>query len=55
MELLKHAYCWPEGVALYSLDWYLSWQPMQKKATLDGTFSADELEAIAQHMREYGK
>ena len=36
---------------LYSLGWYLGWTPGSKDATLDGLFTADELEAIAWWMR----
>lgn len=37
--------------SLYSLGWYLCWIPKEASATLDGEFSADELEAIAWWMR----
>jgi hypothetical protein len=46
-----------EDGCLFSLGWYLSWDIGDDKATLDGEFSADELEAIAWWMRnkkEYG-
>jgi len=36
---------------LYSLGWYLAWAPNDDKATLDGCFNADELEAIAWWMK----
>lgn len=36
---------------LYSLGWYLAWWPHETTATLDGIFTADELEAIAWWMR----
>lgn len=36
---------------LYDLGWYLCWWPDEEKACLDGEFTADELEAIANHMR----
>lgn len=41
-----------ENGGLYSLGWYLSWEVGQKKATLDGEFTADELAEIAAHMKE---
>lgn len=39
--------------ALFCLGWYLAWthDTNPEKATLDGDFSADELEAIAWWMR----
>lgn len=36
---------------LYSLGWYLSWYVGDEEATLDGDFTADELEAIAWWMK----
>ena len=36
---------------LYCLGWYLYWGIDDKEATLDGVFTADELIAIAQHMK----
>lgn len=36
---------------LYSPGWFLNWQVGDQKATLDGEFTVDELEAIALHMR----
>lgn len=36
---------------LKSVGWYLWWWPGAAKATLDGEFTADELEAIAWWMR----
>ncbi len=41
----------PDG-GLYDLGWYLSWNVGDDTATLDGIFSADDLEAIAAHMRQ---
>lgn len=38
--------------SLYGLGWYLSWDKGDEYAVLDGRFTADELEAIAQHMRK---
>lgn len=38
--------------SLYDLGWYLSWERGDKHAVLDGDFTADELEAIAKHMKE---
>ena len=40
-----------EDGGLYSLGWYLAWSPGEAYATLDGQFKADDLLAIAQHMR----
>ena len=36
---------------LYEIDWYLEWRVEKDFATLDGTFSAKELEAIAWWMK----
>ena len=36
---------------LYSLGWYLGWTHGDADATLDGSFTADDLEAIAWWMR----
>lgn len=38
---------------LYSLSWYLSWEPGDSTATLDGEFSASDLECIAAHIRKH--
>ena len=40
---------------LYSFKEYLRWDIGNKKATLDGKFTADELEAIAWWMRKGNK
>lgn len=37
--------------SLHSLGWYVSWTPGRDQATLDGEFTADDLEAIAWWMR----
>jgi hypothetical protein len=53
-EILKDcigAGCPPKNNQLHSLGWYLAWDPGDKEATLDGIFSAEELEAIAWWMR----
>jgi hypothetical protein len=42
--------CLDDG-SLYSIGWYLNWDPGNKDADLDGQFSADQLEAIAWWMR----
>jgi hypothetical protein len=45
----------PDG-SLYSLGWYLRWRVGDTVATLNGLFTANDLEAIARHMRaRYGK
>jgi len=36
---------------LFSLGWYLYWENGKEYATLDGYFTADDLEAIAWWMR----
>ena len=38
---------------LTSLGWYLAWWPGNDTATLDGSFTADDLEAIAWWMRNH--
>ena len=38
---------------LFSLGWYLSFLNGEKEATLDGTFSIEELEAIVWFMKEH--
>ncbi|MEE7625455.1 hypothetical protein V3O24_04715 [Methylobacter sp. Wu8] len=40
-----------EDGGLYDLGWYLSWNKGDESATLDGEFTADDLEAIAWWMR----
>ena len=40
----------PDG-GLYNLGWYLGWPPGNADATLDGSFTADDLDAIAWWMR----
>ncbi len=42
----------PDG-SLDSLVWYLCWRRGNGSATLDGSFTADELEAIAVWMRAH--
>ena len=42
----------PDGV-LYNLGWYLSWTPGDPSAVLDGNFTAEELQAIAEHMKTH--
>lgn len=42
-----------EDGSLHSTGWYLSWHPTNLTATLDGGFTADQLEAIALWMREH--
>lgn len=39
---------------LYNLGWYLGWTPGESDATLDGQFTADDLEAVAWWMRNKG-
>lgn len=36
---------------LFDLGWFLRWRPGESVATLDGAFTADDLEAIAAYMR----
>ncbi len=40
--------------SLHRLTEYINWHPEWDEATLDGSFTADELEAIAAHMRAHG-
>ena len=40
---------------LSDLGWYLEWLEEDDYATLDGTFEAEELEAIAWWMKNKGK
>jgi len=40
----------PDG-GLFNLGWYLAWTVGEDTATLDGSFTADDLDAIAAHMR----
>jgi len=42
-------------VGWYLDGWYLAWNPGHDNATLDGSFNADELEAIAWWIRNKGK
>lgn len=44
----------PDG-SLYDLGWYLYFVVGDERATLDGAFSADDLEAIAAYMRAHPK
>lgn len=39
---------------LYNLGWYLAWRKGDHEATLDGSFTAEDLEAIAWVMRNGG-
>lgn len=39
----------PDG-SLANSGWYLHWKPGDAEATLDGTFTAEELRAIADYM-----
>lgn len=48
-EILKDAIC--EDGKLHDMGWYLNWCPGMETATLDGEFTADDLEAIACWMR----
>lgn len=52
-ELLKHM-LQPDG-SLANLGVYIGWEVGDERATLDGHFTADDLEAIALHMRETKK
>jgi hypothetical protein len=38
---------------LYDVGWYLRFTPGRSDATLDGQFTADDLEAIAVYMRAH--
>ena len=49
-ELLESALC-EDDEGLYSCGWYLAWSKGNDDASLDGSFTADELEAIAYWMR----
>jgi membrane-bound inhibitor of C-type lysozyme len=49
-KIIKPDVIQPDG-SLYSLGWYLAWTRGASDATLDGIFTADELEAIAVLMR----
>lgn len=40
-----------DGDGLYDASWYLYFSPINDQATLDGYFSAEDLEAIAVFMR----
>lgn len=40
---------------LHDLGWYLCWTPDEHTATLDGTFTAEELMAIALYMKAVTK
>jgi hypothetical protein len=44
-----------ESGGLYNCGVYLSWNPGDEGATLDGEFDADDLEAIAWWMRNKGE
>ena len=44
----------PDG-GLFDLGWYLAWSPGHDTATLDGEFTADDLIAIAEHMKKIEK
>jgi hypothetical protein len=50
-EYLKTKEAVSEDGGLYNLGWYLGWNPGDKEATLDGTFTADDLIAIAVFMK----
>lgn len=39
----------PDG-GLYDLGWYVAWDVGEPKATLDGTFTAAQLRAVADYM-----
>jgi hypothetical protein len=49
MGVLNEGVIQPDG-GLYDLGWYLAWTPGDKRARLDGEFTAQELRAIADHM-----
>ena len=52
-EILKDIIRTDGGLA--DLSWYLDWQVGDEEATLDGPFSAEDLEAIAWWMRNAKK
>lgn len=54
-EILSERNALSDSSGLYNLGWYLSWTAGDADATLDGTFDADELEAIAWWMRNKGQ
>ena len=54
IEILKESDAISIDNGLHSLGWYLSWKPKEDSATLDGEFTAEELEAIVWWMRHYG-
>ena len=57
-EILKDIIRTDGGLAdggLADLSWYLDWQVGDEEATLDGPFSAEDLEAIAWWMRNAKK
>ena len=44
----------PDG-SLHNLGWFLSWDLGREEATLDGTFTAEELHVIADYMQRKWK
>ena len=42
-----------EDGGLFNLGWYLGWEPGKEIATLDGTFTAKDLFAIATYMWQH--
>lgn len=43
--------CKESDGSLYNLSWYLSWKTGSNEAVLDGEFTANDLIAIAEHMK----
>ena len=42
-----------EDGSLYNLGWYVSWNKTRKRVVLDGEFGIEDLEAIAQYLRDH--
>lgn len=53
MSILKPHVIQKDG-SLHDLGWYLAWSIGADTACLDGSFTAAELRAIAEHMERHG-
>lgn len=50
-KILKHIAL--DDRSLYTLGTYIEWKPDEAKVVLDGSYTAEKLEAIAWWMRKY--
>ena len=54
MDKIVQNYVTSKG-CLHNLGWYLDWNPEDEMAVLDGSFTAEQLQDISNHMKTHRK